>query len=154
MHVLHNSYGIRLITYCMEEYRQGHKLRTSGSSSSAASLYSRIPYNGTLLNTAAANSHEVGSGLGGASRNDLIALLGYCSPIVPVHLTLISASNKPPIYRIRLYTSGMSEKRNIEESGSSRSEGPLPESERSRAAYRLLMTWRISLGDSLGEVVR
>src|SRR3954462_9821153 len=38
------SYGIRLITYCIEEYRQGHKLRTSGSSSSAASLYSRIPY--------------------------------------------------------------------------------------------------------------
>src|SRR4051794_11537484 len=48
------------------------------------------------------HSREVGRGLGGASRNDFIALLGYYSPIVPVHLTLISASNKPPVGSIKL----------------------------------------------------
>jgi hypothetical protein len=52
---------------------------------------------GTLLNPAAANSREVGSGLGGASRDDFIAFRGLYSSIVPVYLTIISASNKPPV---------------------------------------------------------
>jgi transposase len=57
-------------------------------------------------------------------------------------------------YRIRLYTSGMSEKRNTEESESSRLESLYRKASDPVLRTHLLMIWRISLGDSLGEVAR
>jgi hypothetical protein len=50
-----------------------------------------------LSNTVAAGSREVGKVLGGASRDDSIALRGISSPILLAPPKLVSTSNKPPV---------------------------------------------------------
>jgi transposase len=67
-------------------------------------------------------------------------------------LILIPHLNKVPLYRIRVYTSGMDEKRSVEESESSRLEGLYRKATDPVLRTHLLMVWRISLGDSIREV--
>jgi hypothetical protein len=52
---------------------------------------------GSLSNTVAAGSREVGKVLDGASRGDSIALRGISSPILLAPPKLVSTSNKSPV---------------------------------------------------------